>query len=141
MEGGHVVYRDGEETLDLAGVEVDGQEPVGPRRGDHVGDQSCGDGHPWFVLLVGPAVGVVGNHRRDPSRGVPPEGVHEDEELHDVLVDRRGGGLDQEHVLGTHALLKANEDVLIGKLKDIRLAERNFEIVGDLSCQTRVSRA
>ena len=88
VDRGELVDRDVEEPLDLALVEVHRQHPVGAGDGDHVGDEAGGDRDARLVLLVGAAVGVVRDHRRDPPGGRPLEGVDHDQELHDRLVDR-----------------------------------------------------
>ena len=44
--GKEIVHRDIEKTLNLAGMEVHGQNPAGPGRGNQIGHQFGGDGYP-----------------------------------------------------------------------------------------------
>src|SRR5437762_553536 len=45
VDRGQLVDRDLEEALDLAGVQIEGQDAVRAGHLDHVGDQAGGDGH------------------------------------------------------------------------------------------------
>jgi hypothetical protein len=65
VKGGEHVPRNGEEALDLPGVQVDGHVAIGAGDFDHVGQQAGGDGHARLVLLVGAGVGHVGNDGGD----------------------------------------------------------------------------
>ena len=138
VDRGQLVDRDVEEPLDLALVEVHRQHPVRARDGDHVGDQAGGDRHPRLVLLVRAAVGVVRDDRRDPAGRRPLEGVDHDQELHDRLVDRAAGRLDEEHVLLADVVQDAHEDVLVRELEDLGLTRLAVQPVGDLPRQLGV---
>ena len=121
-ESGQFVHRDVEETLDLTGMKVDGQQPVGSRRSQQIGDQAGGDGHPRLVLLVRPAVAVIGDNRRDPAGRRPLAGVDHDQQLHEAVVDRQTRRLDDEDVPLTDVFLDPHEGVVVGKLENIRTA-------------------
>ena len=123
VDGGQLVDRDVEEALDLALVEVEGQDPVGAGDGDHVGDQAGRDRDPRLVLLVRAAVGVERDDGGDPPGARPLEGVDQDQQLHDRLVDRVRGRLDQEDVLLADVVQDLDEDVLVGELEDLGLAQ------------------
>ena len=119
VDRGQLVDRDVEEALDLALVEVHRQHPVGAGDGDHVGDEAGRDRDARLVLLVRPAVGVVRDDRRDPPGAGPLEGVDHDQQLHDRLVDRVAGRLDEEDVLLADVVEDLDEDVLVGELEDL----------------------
>lgn len=90
---GHV-----EEALDLAGVQVHGDDVVAARRLQHVGHELGGDGRARLVLFVLARVGEVGDHGGDAPRGGGAAGVDDDEELHEAVVDvAGGGGLEDEY--------------------------------------------
>ena len=122
LHRGQLVDRDVEEALDLALMEIHGQNSVGPRHGDHVGDQASRDGHTGLVLLVRAAVGVERDHGRDPAGAGPFERVDHDQQLHDRLVDGMGRWLDQEDVLFADVVEDLDEDVLVRELEDLGLA-------------------
>ena len=76
------------------------------------------------VLLVRTAVRVVGHDRGDAPGAGPLEGVDHDQQLHDRVVHRAAGGLNQEHVLLADVLEDPNEDVLVLELEDVGLPIR-----------------
>ena len=103
---------------------------------DHVGDQARGDGDAWLVLLVRPAVRVVGHDRRDPPRAGALEGVDHDQELHDRLLNGAVRRLDDEDVAVAGVVLDAHEDVLVGELEDLGPAQIAAQIAGNLRAPT-----
>ena len=100
--------------------------------------EAGGDRDARLVLLVRAPVGVVRDHRRDPPRGRPLEGVDHDQELHDRLVHGPGRGLDEEDVLLADVVQDAHEDVLVRELEDLGLTGLVAEPVRDLARQLGV---
>ena len=74
-----VVHRAVEEALDLRGVQVDGEDPVGAGGLEQVGDQPGGDRLPAAVLLVLAGVRVERQHDRDPLGRAALERVDHDQ--------------------------------------------------------------
>jgi hypothetical protein len=129
--GEQVVGGDVEEALDLAGMEIEGQDAVGAGLGDEVRHQLGRDRGAAGGAPVLPRVAEVRDHRRDaPGRG-PARGVDHDQQLHQVVVRRERGRLDDEHVLAAHVLLELDEDLHVGEAPDHALGERQFEIGRD----------
>jgi hypothetical protein len=83
----------------------------------------------------------VGDDCGDVLSGGPPAGVDHDEELHEVLVGRRAGGLHQEHVAASHALLQLHVDLAVGEPLDLDLAELHPQVARHLLRQRRVGAA
>jgi hypothetical protein len=71
-----VVHGPVEEPLDLRGVQVDREDPVGTRGLVEVGDQPGGDRLPAPVLLVLPTVRVERQHHGDPLGGATLKRIH-----------------------------------------------------------------
>jgi len=67
------------------------------------------------VLLVATGVGEVGDDRRDPGGAGSFGGVDHHEEFHEVVLHRRGQGLDNEDIPFPQAFLKAHEEVVVGE--------------------------
>ena len=112
-------------------MKVEGQHPVGAGAGDQVGDELCRNRGARSGLPVLAGIAEIGDHRGDPAGGGTPERIDDDEQLHQVVVGRRAGRLDDEDVLAAHILHDLDEDFLVGKAADQALGERNFEIGGD----------
>jgi len=110
-----VVNGDVEKALNLAGVEVHAQEAVGPGGGQEIGHQLGGDGHPGGGFAVLPGIAVVGQDRVDAAGRSPLQGVHDDQEFHEVVVDGAGGGLDDVDVAPPHVFAQLHPDFAVGK--------------------------
>jgi len=87
-----IINRHVEEPLDLAGVQVHGDDMVAAGRLQHVGHEFGGDGRAGFVLFVLARVREVGDHGGDAPRGGGAAGVDDDQEFHEPVVDVAGGG-------------------------------------------------
>src|SRR5262249_30872620 len=115
--GVQVIDRDVEKALDLGGVQVEGQDPVGPGDGQQVGHQLGGDRHPADVLAVLPGVAVVRQYGGDAGGAGPLETVEHDQQFGQVVVHRRAGRLHDEDVPAAHVLLDAHGDFAVGKVR------------------------
>ena len=69
-------------------------------------------------------VAVVRHHRGDARRRGALEGVEHDQQLHQVVVDRRAGGLDDEDVGAADVLVDLEEDLAVGEVVEGDLARR-----------------
>ena len=84
---------------------------------------------PGFAIL--PGVAEIGHHRRDALRRGAPQRVDHDQQLHQVVVGRIGGRLDDEGVLAAHVLEDFDEDLVVGEAADLAAGQRLAEIGGD----------
>ena len=102
-----------------------------PARGDQVGDQLGRDRRagPGFAVL--PGVAEIGDHRGDAPRRGAAQRVDDDQQLHQVVVGRKGRRLDDEDVLAADVLLDLDEDLHVGEAPHHRLRQRGGEIGGD----------
>ena len=64
--------------------------------------------------------------------------VDHDAQLHQVLVGRSTGRLDDEHIARAHVLLDFDRDLAIGKAGDRRLAQLGTEMRGNFLRQRRI---
>ena len=112
---GHVVDRDPEEALHLAGVQVHGQHAVDAGGVEQVGDQAGRDRLARRRLLVLARVAVPGDDGGDAVRGGELGRVDHDQQLHEAVVHRPAGGLHEEDVGAAHALLEAHVDLAVGE--------------------------
>ena len=94
-----MIHRDIEKTLDLPSVEIHGEDPVGPGDGDKIGHQFGADGHPRRNFVVLPGISIIGQHGGDAVGRCPFQGVDHDQQFHQIGIDGRGRGLNDEYIL------------------------------------------
>ena len=109
-------------------MEVQGQHPIGPGGGNQVGHQAGRDGNPGLVFLVGAPVAVVRDDGGDAAGRRPLAGVNHNQQLHQVVVGGRHGGLDDEHVALADVLADTDEGVVIGELERLALAQGDAQV-------------
>jgi hypothetical protein len=71
------------------------------------------------------------DHRRDAARRGAAQRIGDDQQLHQVVVGRERGRLDDEDILAAHVLLDLDEDLHVGEAPDGGLGERNAEMAAD----------
>ena len=111
---------------------------MGARDGDEVGDQAGRDRLAGLDLFVLPGVAEVRHDQGDAAGGRPAEGVHQDQQLHQGLVDGGAGGLDDEHIHAAHTLVNLDLHFAVGEAGDVQVADRQVQVLGDLVRQFRV---
>lgn len=127
-----------EEALDLATVEVDSDDAVGTHGLDELGDSGSRDGDTWLGLTVLTGITVVGHDGGDALGRGETQCVDEEEELHEVLVDVGGGGLDHVDVGSTDVVVDVQVDFAISKLVERQVLEADVEELGDIAGQLLV---
>ena len=114
---GQVVNRDIEEALNLALVQVEGDDAVDAGALEQVGDEAGGDGLARAGLAVLAGIAVVGDDGGDGAGGCALGSVGGDEQLHEHVVDVAAGhGLNQEDVGAADGLVVAGVNLTIGEL-------------------------
>ena len=71
-----------EESLNLVGVQIHGQDPARPGGGDHVGHHLGGDRRSPLRLSILTRVAEIGYDRRNAFRAGPPQAIDENEQFH-----------------------------------------------------------
>jgi hypothetical protein len=136
-----VIHRHREEAVHLRRVQVQREHTVDPGGDQQVGHQAAPDGDPRRVLLVGPGVGVVRDHRVDPRRRRAPGRVRHQQQLDQVLLHRPDQGLDDEHVPFPAVGLQLHLEAVVGEPLQQHRALRHVEVRADLGGQRRVRAA
>ena len=113
--GKEVVDRDVEKPLNLLTVQIHGEDAIGASGDEQVGHEFRRDGHAGLILTVLPGVAVKREYGRDTlSRGAT-RGIDHDEQLHQMMVGRRAGRLDDVRVMAADIFVNFNERFTVGK--------------------------
>ena len=67
-----------------------------------VGCELGSNGLPALCLAVSPGIPKIGHDSCDGASGGPLAGINHDEQLHEGVINRRAGGLDQENITATY---------------------------------------
>ena len=127
-----------EEALDLLGVQVDRQDAVGAGGGEQVGDELGRDRHARLILTVLAGVTEERDYGSDAGGGSATQGVDHDQQLHDAIIGRRAGGLDDVDIAAADVLVDLHERLAVGETVDRSGAERNAEMFADFLGQRRI---
>ena len=122
-----MIDRNIEKALHLLRVQIHRQHAIHAGGGEKIGDQLGGDRHPRLVFAILPGVAKERDHRRDALGARPPGRVHHDEQLHQVLVGRRAGRLDDENIATADVLVDLDEGLAVRERADRGLAERHSD--------------
>ena len=119
-------------------MEIHGQHAVGAGGGEHVGHQLGGDGIAALGLTILTGIAEIGDHRGNTTRGGALAGVDHDEQLHQAVIDRLAGGVDEKHIAAADALIQRDRGLAVRKGFDLCLAQLDADELADLLCQCGV---
>ena len=120
-----VIHRDVEKPGDLLRVQIHRQHAIDAGGGEQIGDELRGDRHARLVFAILPGVAEERDDRRDPRRARPPRRIHHDEQLHQVLIRRRTGRLDDENIAPADVVVDLDERFAVRKRTHRRIPERH----------------
>ena len=136
-----VVHRHAEEPVHLRRVQCHRQYPVGPGRHHEVGHQPAADRDARRVLLVRARVRVVRHHHGRPrGRGALGRVQHE-QQLDQVLLDRRHERLDEVDVALPAVGLQLHFEAIVGESLHAYRLQRRLQVPADLLRQFRMGAA
>ena len=141
LGGEEIVRRDVEKALDLAGMQIDGQNAVGAGLGDQIGHQLGGDRRPATGLAVLAGIAEIGDDGGDPARTGTNQGVDDDQQFHQMVVRRRRGRLDDEDILAAHILIDPDEDFAVSETLDLTRTQGCIQIIGNRLGQISIGRS
>ncbi len=116
-----VIHSDVEKALNLVGVQVHGQQALHTHGLQHVGHHLGGDGHTGrtgAAILAG--IAEIRDGCSDTTRRRALERIDQDHHLHQIVVGRHAGRLQDEHILASHVFQQLDIDLAVGKPADRR---------------------
>ena len=136
-----VIHRDIEEPLHLLRVQVHGEHTAHPGCMQQIGHQLGSNRDARLILAILARVSEKWNHRRYPIRAGAARRVHHNEQLHQMLIGRRTGRLNNEHIVPPNVFLNLYVRLAIGKRADRRLTERDADVSANALCKAAVGGA
>src|SRR3569623_1388096 len=131
--GVDVVHRHVEKTLDLVGVQIDGEHTVGTDAGDHVGHHLGRDRHPRRTRPpVLARITEIRDYRSHARGRRAAHRVHHHQQFHDVVVGGNAGGLDDEDVLAADVLHDLHHHLAVAETADDGLAQWDIQVIDDV---------
>ena len=121
-----------EEALNLSGVEVDEEGTIGAGGGEQISNEFGADGDARAIFSILASVSVIRNDNGDAGSGCTFQGVDDDEELDEVLVNGVAGGLYDEDVDTTDIFEQLEVDFAIGEALQLGFTNRDTDVTGDL---------
>src|SRR5690606_12087224 len=134
-----VVYWNAEETLDLLGVQVNGQDAVYADGDQHVGYHLGADGDACgahSAILAG--IAEIGDHSSNTVGRGAVHGISHQQQFHETVIGGGTGWLDDEHIHATHVFLDFDVDFTVAEAADSCVTQGDAKLFGDLVCQYRV---
>ena len=130
-----------EEPLQLLSMQIHRQHSLDPCGRQKICHELGGDRNTRLVLAVLAGIAEKWDHRCDAGRTRPPGGIHQNQQLHQVLVGRRTGGLNNEDVAAADVFIDLYKSFTVRKRTHCGIAKRHAEVGTDIRHQARVSRA
>ncbi len=130
--GIQVIDRHVEKTLNLCGVQIHRQHPIGAGARDDVGHQLRGDRHPAGVFAILPGIAEIRQHRRNAVSAGPQEAVDHDQQLHQIFVHRRASRLHDKHIAAADVFIDFAGNFAVGKIADRDFPQRQAQIFANL---------
>ena len=127
-----MINRNVEEALNLTGMQVDRHDARDTRRLHEVRDELRRDRLAAARLAILTRIGVVRHDGRDAVRRRPLAGVRHDEKLHEIVVDRLRGRLNDEDILAANALADHHLRLAVVEMTDVCIAKRHADVRCDL---------
>jgi len=93
------------------------------------------------AVFLSARAAVVGHNGGDLASRGPPAGIHHDEQLHQVIVHRSTGGLDEKHITAADRFLDLDVKLAVGESLDYPRTIRDAKVGADFSGQLRVGSA
>jgi len=129
------IPRNIEKSLDLSGMQIHQNIAIRAGHFDHIGHQFGCDRHARLIFLIGPGIAKIRDDRRNAGGGIQLERLNQNQQLHQIAMNRSGSGLNHIAILAPNAASQLNKKIFIGELDDLSLAQRDPDIIRDFLCE------
>ena len=120
-----MINRNVEKALDLLGVQVEREHPVGTSGDEEIGDEFGGNRYSRLIFPVLARITKVRDDGRDSIGACSSGRIDQDEELHQILVRRRASRLDDVDVAAPDIFVNFYSRFTVRKRTDDGIAQRS----------------
>jgi hypothetical protein len=120
-----------EKALNLAGMQINRQNTIGPSGRDDIGDQLGRNWRAWPGLSILPGIAEIGQHSCDPLCRRPAQRIADDQQFHQIVIGRIACRLNDKHILTPDVFMNFDENFFIGKATHTRLGQGQVAIIGN----------
>jgi hypothetical protein len=136
--GVEMIHGNIKEALNLPRVKIDGEHAVHASSHEKVRHQFGRDRHPRAVFAILAGIAKEWQNGRDAGRAGTTHGIHHDQQLHQVLIRRRTGRLNDENVAAADVFVDLDKSLTVGESRQFGGAELGAEDLGDQACERGV---
>ena len=122
-----MIDRDVEKSLDRRSVQIERQHSVRAGGHDQVGDELRRDRLASTRLLFLLRVAIVWDYRRDPVGGGAAQRIDDQEQFHQMMIDRVADRLNHEDIGAAHIFVELDSRFPILPFTDDGAAERRLQ--------------
>ncbi|MOA04118.1 hypothetical protein D3C78_1236560 [compost metagenome] len=131
----HMVHWYIEKSLNLHRMQVHRDDTVCPCFFDQIRYQLCRNRVTRTRLTVLASITIVRNNDINTFRRSPFQGIHHNQELHKVVVNRCAGRLNNVHMAATYALGQLDLNFAVTEAHRLRVSHWNADIISNLMGQ------
>ena len=138
--GVKVVHRAVEEALYLSGMQIHGHNALSAGHAEEIGRDLGAYGRARADLAILPGIPVVGDDGRNAAGAGALQGVQHQAELHEIIVGRSAGGLNDEHVVSAHAGADLDADFAVAEGLAQAGRKGTAQMIADIECKLGIGR-
>ena len=133
-----MIHRDVEKSLQLLGMEIHREHTMHAGGNENIGHELGRDRNARLILAILAGVSKEGNHSGNSVGTGAAGGINHDEQLHDVLIGRRTGRLDDKDITSANIVVDFDKGLPIRKGSHRGIPQRLLEIGGYVASELAV---
>ena len=136
-----MIDRNIEKSLHLLRMEIHRQDAMNTGCHQEIGYELGRYRNTRFIFSILSCVSKKRDHRGDAISAGSSRRIHHDEQLHQMIVSRWTGRLNNKNIAPTNVLLDFDVGLAVGKCANRGLAERHSNVITNAPGQVAVGRA
>ena len=130
-----------EEALNLPGVQIHSDNTLGSGHAEKVGRDLRADRRARADLAILPGIAVIGNDCRNAPGAGAFQSVQHQTELHEIVVGRGAGGLNDKYVVPAHAGTDFDADFTVAEGFAQAGRKATPQMIANIKCKLGIGRA